>query len=190
VYSLLFTIVLCESAFFPAAPFLPGDGLLFAVGLLAADGAVHVGLSIGIMILGGVLGNWIAYRLGKWMGPAIFDKVRWLNRDHYQQAHEFYVKHGNVALIFSRFIPLVRSLVPFVAGIAQMPPKSFRTFNILGVCIWVSLVVLIGYYLGHLPYVKGHFTLFVLGFSCIGILSVGVLGIRQTIKKTKNQKAD
>lgn len=186
-YSIFFGIVFSESAFFPAAPFLPGDGLLFAVGVLAADGAVQLTIAIPVLICGGVVGNWLAYKLGTWLGPAIFDRFRWLNRhrNYYQKAHEFYQRHGYMALLFSRFIPIIRAMVPFVAGIALMNDKDFMKYNIISVSIWVILITIAAFYLGHLPFIKHHFTWVVLGFAGLGLLSILIFGLAKLAKSTR-----
>lgn len=182
-YAIFLGIVFTESAFFPMAPFLPGDGLLFAVGVLAASGAVHVWIAIFILIVGGILGNWVAYQLGRWLGPAIFDRFSWLNRNHYQQAHEFYQRYGSKTLVFSRFVPVIRALVPFVAGIAGMSQKTFTKYNIIGVVIWVLLIVLTAYHLGHIPFIKNHFIWVVFGLAGMGLIPMILVGIRKMLHK-------
>lgn len=183
-YALLFAIVLLESAFFPAAPFLPGDGLLFAAGVLAASGALHLGIAVPVLIAGGVLGNWIAYRVGKGIELTLFERSRWFNRNHYEQANAFYQSHGDKALFLSRFIPVVRSLVPLVAGVARMDFRSFMKFNVLSVILWVLSIVLITYYLGHLPVVQQHFTWIVFGMAALGVLSMVIAGIRWAVGRS------
>lgn len=182
-YVLFFGIVFSESAFFPVAPFLPGDGLLFAIGVLAASGAVHLGLSILVLILGGVLGNLAAYKFGQWMGPTLFDRIRWLNQNHYKQANEFYQRHGYKAMLLSRFVPVVRALVPLIAGITLMNYRDFLKYNFLSVCVWVLLIVPLAYYIGHLPFIKNQFTWIVLGFALLSSSSVLFAGAREIIKK-------
>lgn len=183
-YVLLFAIVFLESAFFPAAPFLPGDGLLFAAGVLAATGALHLGLSVLVLTIGGVLGNWVAYQVGKGVGMTLFERSRWLNRNHYEQANAFYQRHGDKALFLSRFIPVVRSLVPLIAGVARMDFRSFMKFNVLSVILWVLSIVLVTYSLGHLPVVQQHFTWIVFGMAGLGGLSMVIAGIRWAVRRS------
>ena len=184
-YVIFFVIVFSESAFFPTAIFLPGDGLLFAAGVLAADGAVHIGVSLIVLITAGVAGNWIAYKLGRWLGPAIFDRFPRLNRNHYQQAHLFYQRYGNKALIFSRFLPVVRALVPFVAGIALMNHRDFMKYNAISVALWVFLIVLVAFYLGHLPYIRQHFIWVIFGMAGISFLPLLIVGVRNVMQQRK-----
>lgn len=180
-YGVFFAIVFSESAFFPLAPFLPGDGLLFAVGVLASAGAVNVWIAIIVLIIGGILGNMVASQLGAWLGPTIFDRIRWLNRSHYQKAHEFYRRHGNKAFFFSRFVPVVRALVPFVAGIAKMDKKQFTKYNILSVAAWVLLIVLVAHQMGHIPFIKNHFTWVIFGLAGLSIVPAIWLGLKKWI---------
>jgi len=178
-YGVFFAIVFSESAFFPVAPFLPGDGLLFAVGVLASTGAVNVWIAIIVLMVGGVLGNIVARQLGSWLGSSIFDWIRWLNRSHYQKAHEFYQQHGNKAFFFSRFVPVVRALFPFVAGIAKMDKKQFTKYNVLSVAAWVLLIVLVAHQLGHIPFIKNHFTWVIFGLAGLSIVSAIWLGLQK-----------
>lgn len=177
-YCLFFVVVFTESAFFPAAPFLPGDGLLFAVGVVAADGGVNLWLSLFILAAGGILGNMTAYRLGLNVGETIFERISWIKRDHYLRAHQFYQKYGKSALILSRFIPVIRALMPFLAGIVVMNRRDFALYNILSVALWVSLIVLVAYALGHLPAVQQHFLWVVMAMAGLSFLPVVIVGVR------------
>lgn len=182
-YLVFFVIIFSESAFFPLAPVLPGDGFLFAVGVLASSGAVHLWAAIPILIVGGTLGNWIAYELGLKFGPTLFQRIKWLKSGHYQKAHQFYQKYGTRALFYSRFIPVVRALVPLVAGMAKMERKSFSKYNIFSVSFWVFLIVLSAYFLGHLPWIQKHFLWVVMGMACLSIVPATIVGLRHMVKK-------
>ena len=186
-YVMLFIIIFLESAFFPASPFLPGDGLLFAVGVLAASGAIHLILSILVLVIGGVLGNSVAYRAGIGMGNALFDRSRWLNRNHFVKANALYQQYGGKAMLLSRFIPVVRSLVPLLAGVAKMDSIKFMKFNALSVVLWVLSLVLLTYYAGHIPMVRRNFGWVILGLTGIGFLSMVATSIRWAIHHAKKK---
>ena len=181
-YLLLFIIIFMESAFFPIAPFLPGEGLLFSVGMLAANGIINIWLSIILMIVGGVLGNWLAYLLGQWSGQWLFERSKF-NRKHIQQAHQFYEQYGNMAILLSRFIPIVRSIVPFIAGVAKMNPGRFWKNNLLSIILWVISITLIAFYLGHLPFIKHHFIWVIIGTVGFSLIPVVIAGICHQFKR-------
>ncbi|GGG49462.1 DedA family protein [Bizionia arctica] len=142
VYVVFFVIVFVETAFFPAAPVLPGDGLLFFVGVMATSGSVNF-WSAGIaMIFGGVLGNLMAYQIGKWLAPKDGKPIKWVKQTTYNDAQKFYDKYGVKALFYSRFIPLIRSIVPLIAGVAVMDYKTFSKYSIFSVIIWVFAIMI------------------------------------------------
>jgi membrane-associated protein len=159
-YGLLFTIVFCETGLV-VTPFLPGDSLLFAVGALAAaDGSpISLALAIGLLIVAAILGDAVNYAAGKRIGPAIFrrEDSRWLNRKHLDEAQRFYEKYGAKTIVIARFIPIVRTFAPFVAGIGKMSYRRFATYNVAGGVSWVLLFTLAGYFFGDLPWVKNNF---------------------------------
>jgi membrane-associated protein len=175
-YGLLAAVLYTETAFFPLAPFFPGDGLLFAVGVLSAGGLLHpIGVSA-LLIMAATLGAWTGYRLGWWTGPALFDRFSWLDRRGYVRAHAFYRKYGATALIISRFLPIVKALVPFVAGVAKMDPPRFGRYNVLSAFIWVVSLVSLGYFLGNVPLIRDHTSLLVLGLAAVFVGSLLVAG--------------
>lgn len=182
-YFLFLALIFGESAFFPLAPFLPGDGLLFGVGVMAANGLISLPLAIPVLIIGGMLGNWVAWQLGSRFGVLLFERFSWLNRKHFEQAHEFYQKYGSKAFLFSRFVPVVRALVPFVAGVAKMNPLDFKKNNLLSVSVWVCSITLIAYFLGHIPFVKHHFTWIIFGAFALGFTLMVIVAIRHLIVK-------
>lgn len=182
-YLLIFSFVYTESAFFPLAPFLPGDGLLFSIGVLGTGSFLHLWFAIPILIIAGILGTRTAFLLGRRTGSLLFKKISRLNQEHVDQAHAFYKKHGGMAFFLSRFIPVLRALVPLVAGIANMDNRQSWKYNIGSVSLWVLLITFMGYELGHLPLIKHYFGLIVLGASAMGLISLLLLGIRQQLKK-------
>lgn len=159
-YGLLFTIVFCETGLV-VTPFLPGDSLLFAVGALAAaDGSpISLGLAVGLLMVAAVAGDAVNYAVGKRLGPAIFrrEDSRWLNRRHLVKTQQFYEKYGAKTIVIARFVPIIRTFAPFVAGIGKMSYRRFAVYNIAGGVAWVLLFTLAGYFFGNFPLVKNNF---------------------------------
>ncbi|HXU33917.1 MAG TPA: DedA family protein [Thermoanaerobaculia bacterium] len=159
-YGLLFAIVFCETGLV-VTPFLPGDSLLFAVGALAASegSPISLGLAVGLLMVAAVAGDAVNYAVGKRLGPAVFrrDDSRWLKRKHLDHAQAFYEKYGAKTIVIARFIPIVRTFAPFVAGIGKMSYRRFAVYNVAGGVAWVLLFTLAGYFFGDLPWVKSNF---------------------------------
>ncbi|MBQ7456159.1 MAG: VTT domain-containing protein [Desulfovibrio sp.] len=167
VYALLFCIVFCETGLV-ITPFLPGDSLLFAAGVASASGGLSYGACMGVLLCAGILGDGVNYLIGRKIGPAIFEReTRWIKKRYLLQAQAFYERHGGKAIFLARFIPIVRTFAPFVAGIAKMQPRYFYCFNCLGCITWVCGLVSVGYFFGNLPWVRDHFSVIV--FVIIGI---------------------
>jgi membrane-associated protein len=184
VYALLFAIVFAETGLV-VTPFLPGDSLLFATGALCATGALRTPLALGLLVLAAFAGNAVNYSVGRVIGPRVFSATdrsgvlrRLLNRDHLQRAHEFFIDYGGRAVILGRFMPVVRTFVPFVAGAAQMPARSFAWNNALGAAGWVSLCLGCGLLFGNVPVVKQNFSLVVLGIVAVSMMPMLVEYLR------------
>jgi membrane-associated protein len=180
VYALLFLIVFCETGLV-ITPFLPGDSLLFAAGAIAAgsDGRLNVWAIFGLLVTAAVLGDAVNYSVGHFVGPRIFraeDRAslwhRLLNRNHLMEAHAFFQRHGGKAVILGRFVPIVRTFVPFVAGCGSMSYPQFALFNVTGALIWVGLCVGGGYFLGSRQVVKDNFELVVIAIVLISLLPI------------------
>lgn len=171
VYVLLFLIVFCETGLV-VTPFLPGDSLLFATGALAAQGLMDLATLIIILFVAAVLGDTVNYSIGKWVGPKVFhaEKSRFLRKDYLLKAHNFYERYGVRAIILARFVPIVRTFAPFVAGIAKMNYRSFAICNVLGAALWVGLFVGGGYLFGNLPFVRTNMKLVILGIIVVSVL--------------------
>ena len=155
VYALLFVIVFCETGLV-VTPFLPGDSLLFVVGTLAAAGAMDIALVMALLVAAALSGDNVNYWIGRWAGPKVFraEDSRWFSRRHLERTHAFYGRHGGKAIIIARFVPIVRTYVPFVAGIGAMPYARFLAFSIAGALAWVVSLCLAGYWFGNIPAVK------------------------------------
>lgn len=160
LYLVLFVVVFCETGLV-VTPFLPGDSLLFACGALAATAGSPLDLWVLVPLLwvAAVLGDFCNYEIGKWFGPKVFTRKnsRLLNIDHLNKAHAFYEKYGGKTIILARFIPIIRTFAPFVAGIGKMTYFHFASFNVVGAALWVALFVFGGYFFADLPMVQKHF---------------------------------
>lgn len=171
LYIVIFALVFCETGLF-FTPFLPGDSLIFAVGALCASGAMNVWFSILLFITAGVIGDTSNYHIGKMLGPRIFrnEKVRFLNRNYLERAHAFYEKHGGKTVVLGHFFPIIRTFVPFVAGMGSMTYRRFLGSNVLGVSLWVALFFNLGYWIGTSPWVQEHFgfvEIMIIAISCV-----------------------
>jgi len=157
VYALLFVIVFCETGLV-VTPFLPGDSLLFVVGTLAAAGGMDIALVMALLVAAALSGDNVNYWIGRWAGPKVFraEDSRWFSRRHLERTHAFYGRHGGKAIIIARFVPIVRTYVPFVAGIGAMPYARFLAFSVAGALAWVVSLCLAGYWFGNIPAVKDN----------------------------------
>jgi membrane-associated protein len=184
IYGILFAIIFAETGFV-VTPFLPGDSLLFAAGALAAidsSGTLRLLPLILILVIAAVSGNTVNYAVGRIVGPRAFSgKSRLLSIKHLERTEEFFRRHGAMAIVLSRFAPIVRTFAPFVAGVGRMHPGRFQFFNIAGGVAWVVLFVVGGYLFGNLPWVKQHF-----GFVTLAIIVVSVVPIVLTILRERS----
>ena len=185
VYALLFAIIFAETGLV-ILPFLPGDSLLFTVGALAAPGEsrgpiLNLWWSLGLLTFAAIIGDAVNYHIGKWIGPRVFKSEpgqgssrleRMLNRRHLQKAHDFFEKYGGKAVILGRFVPIVRTFVPFVAGAGAMTYPKFVLYNIVGAFIWVWVCVGAGWFFGNIPWVRRNFEAVVIGIIVVSVLPV------------------
>jgi membrane-associated protein len=173
IYVLLFAIIFCETGLV-VTPFLPGDSLLFAIGALSAgpDAALDLSLLMVLLTLAGILGDAANYAMGRLVGPKVFRSETSLlfNRKHLVRTQEFYERYGGKTIIIARFIPIIRTFAPFVAGIGKMRYPRFALFNVIGGAAWVCLMLLAGYYFGNLPTVRKNFHLVILAIIFVSIL--------------------
>lgn len=185
VYLVLFLIVFAETGFV-VMPFLPGDSLLFIAGAFGASGHIDPVVLAVLLVIAAVTGNTLNYVIGRAIGPKVFStNLRFLDRDALMRTHAFYEKHGGKTIVMSRFIPLVRTFAPFVAGVAEMSVARFQLFNITGGLLWVVSLVAAGYFFGNIPMVKEHLNLIVLIGLGAAILPLILAGIWKIIKKKK-----
>ena len=188
-YLILFVIIFAETGFV-VTPFLPGDSMLFAVGALIAKG--NTGLDIWIMFfiltIAAILGNSLNYRLGSYFGIKVFKEGnKILKLEYYNKSHEFFEKHGGKAIIFSRFLPIFRTIAPFVAGVAKMPFGKFTYFNVVGGIAWIASLLFAGFLLGQIPIVKNNFSLVVLFIAVFTFAPVIFAGIKSMIKPKEDK---
>jgi membrane-associated protein len=170
VYALLFTIVFAETGFV-VTPFLPGDSLLFATGALCATGALSTPAMLGLLVFAAFFGNTVNYAVGRFIGPRVFQSShRLLNKEYLDRAHAFFEQYGGKAIILGRFVPIVRTFVPFVAGAAQMTPAAFVFYNVVGAAAWVGLCLGAGFIFGNVPIVKDNFSLVTIGIVVVSVL--------------------
>ena len=180
IYGLLFLIVFAETGLV-VTPFLPGDSLLFAAGAIAAMGALNPHLMVGLLIIAAILGDTVNYWIGYLIGPKVFTKPKSLfwNPEHLQRTHRFYEKYGGKTIILARFVPIIRTFAPFVAGIGCMTYSRFIVYNVIGGMAWVLLLTYGGYFFGNLPLVRQHFSLVILAIIILSILPIVVEFIKQ-----------
>ncbi|WP_156414193.1 VTT domain-containing protein [Bordetella sp. N] len=189
VYLVLFLIVFAETGFV-VMPFLPGDSLLFIAGAFGASGHIDPVVLAVLLVIAAVTGNTLNYVIGRAIGPKVFStNLRFLDRDALMRTHAFYEKHGGKTIVMSRFIPLVRTFAPFVAGVAEMSVARFQLFNITGGLLWVVSLVAAGYFFGNIPMVKEHLNLIVLIGLGAAIAPLILAGIWKIIKKKKKTSA-
>jgi membrane-associated protein len=200
VYALLFLIIFAETGLV-ITPFLPGDSLLFAVGALAAGDKLDIRVAAPLLAVAAIAGDAVNYSVGHFVGPRVFtadDRTsfwhRLLNRNHLMKAHAFFERHGGKAIVLGRFVPIVRTFVPFVAGCGSMSYPRFATYNVAGGLLWVGLCVGAGYGFGSMPIVKQNFELVVVGIVCISMLPIAwgylINRMSRTPATTANGKAD
>ena len=175
IYAILFAIIFSETGFV-ITPFLPGDSLLFVAGAIAATGELNVHVLFVLLTAAAFLGNTVNYSIGRWLGKHFFTDrgSRFLNPKHLDKAHAFYERHGGKAVVLSRFLPIVRTYVPFVAGMALMQPREYLTYNAVGGIAWVGSLTYAGYFFGNIPWIRGNLTAIIVGIVVLSLVPLAI----------------
>ncbi|WP_335945941.1 DedA family protein [Pseudomonas sp. G166] len=186
VYAILFLVIFCETGLV-VTPFLPGDSLLFIAGAVAAGGAMDPLLLAGLLMLAAILGDSTNYLIGRTAGEKLFSNPnsKIFRRDYLQQTHDFYDKHGGKTVTLARFLPIIRTFAPFVAGVGKMNYLRFLGFSVLGTVLWVGGLVTLGYFFGNVPFIKQNLSLLVVGIILLSLLPM----IISLVRSKMNQRA-
>lgn len=191
-YLILFAIIFMETGLV-ITPFLPGDSLLFAAGTFASPAlgsALNIVILWVLLVFAAVLGDTVNYWIGHFIGPRAFSgEIRFLKKEYLDRTHEFYEKHGGKTIILARFIPIVRTFAPFVAGVGEMSYGRFFSYNVIGGILWVSIFTLGGYFFGALPFVKDNFTIVVMVIILISVLPAVFEVVKERTRKTSEAEA-
>ena len=180
IYALLFAIIFAETGLV-VTPFLPGDSILFVAGAVVASAGLNVHLLVGLLILAAVLGDSVNYAVGHYIGPRVFHKPdsRWFKQEHLRRTQAFYDKYGGVTIIIGRFVPIIRTFAPFLAGVAGMSYRRFFAFNVIGGIVWVASLVYAGHAFGNIPVVKDNLTLIVVGIVVVSLIPVAMTFLKE-----------
>jgi membrane-associated protein len=185
IYAILFVIIFCETGLV-VTPFLPGDSLLFAAGAFAATGSLNLWLVLGLLFIAAVLGDAVNYSIGHWLGPrALSGKYWFLKKEYLDRTHAFFERYGAKTIVLARFVPIVRTFAPFLAGVGRMSYLQFARYNILGAVLWVGSCTLAGYLFGNIPIVKDNFTLVILGIVFVSVLPMAFEFVRNRRKSSR-----
>jgi len=185
IYALLFLIIFLETGVV-VTPFLPGDSLLFAVGALAAAGVIDVVGILSLLTAAAIIGDNTNYFIGRAVGPRVFtEHSKWLKREHLLRTQRFYEVHGGKTVIMARFVPIVRTFAPFLAGVAGMSYRRFLSYNLAGGCLWIGLLVYAGYLFGNIPWVKDNLSLIVVAIVVVSLIPA----ITTFVKEHRGAKA-
>jgi membrane-associated protein len=178
--ALLFAVIFCETGLV-IIPFLPGDSLIFAAGAFAAKGDLNIIVLYFGLCIAAIFGNIVNYQIGRLVGPKVFEmeKIWFLKKEYLVKTQKFYDKHGGITIIITRFMPIIRTFAPFIAGVSEMSYKKFLTYNIIGGITWVSLFIFGGYAFGNIDLVKKNFSLVIYGILFISVLPAAIGFIKQ-----------
>ncbi len=191
IYVIVFIVIFCETGLV-VTPFLPGDSLLFILGTFAATGNLDLYLILGLATVAAILGDSINYHIGKMIGPKIFhsESAKILNKKHLTATQEFYKRYGSKTIVIARFMPIIRTFAPFVAGIGRMKYQEFFLWNVVGAIAWVFSFVIAGYFFGNIPLVKENLSLFILGIIFLSVLPAGIEYLRNRKKSHTIQQSN
>lgn len=189
-YAILFMIIFLETGLV-LMPFLPGDSLLFAAGTIAAMGALNIYLLLILLVAAAIIGDTVNYWVGHYIGPKVFRRnYRFLNKEYLERTHKFFEKHGGKTIIIARFLPIIRTFAPFLAGVGRMSYLKFLAYNVIGGVVWVALFLFAGFFFGNIPFIKENFTLVILAIIIISLIPACLEFIRHlsSKKKSRNRK--
>lgn len=189
-YAILFLIVFAETGFV-VTPFLPGDSLIFAAAAFAAKGVLDPWIIFLVIATAGVIGDGVNYAIGNYIGPRVFSEdVRFLKREYLDRGHEFFERHGGKAIFLARFMPIVRTFVPFVAGASSMTYRHFAVYNVVGAITWVGLFDLLGYFFGNIPAVEENFSIVIFAIIIISVMPPFIEYFREKRKSRQKETAE
>jgi membrane-associated protein len=171
IYAILFLIIFAETGLV-VFPFLPGDSILFIAGTVVATADLNVHLLVLVLVAAAILGDSVNYSVGHYIGPRVYDRPdsRWFRKAHLRRTQAFYDKYGGVTIIIGRFVPIIRTFAPFLAGVAGMPYRRFLSFNVVGAVAWIASLVYAGYLFGNIPWVKGNLSFIVVGIVIVSLI--------------------
>jgi membrane-associated protein len=191
VYAILFAIIFAETGFV-ITPFLPGDSILFVAGAATASSSLSVHILVVVLIAAAILGDSTNYAIGRFVGPKVFAHAgqkgiwRLVRKSHLERTHDFFEKYGAVAIIIGRFVPIVRTFAPFLAGVGEMSYPKFLSYNIIGGIVWITLLVYAGHLFGNIPWVKVHFHWVVIGIIVVSVMPMVVEYLKARYRARKN----
>ena len=171
IYALLFVVIFAETGLV-VFPFLPGDSILFIAGTVVATAGLDVHLLVGLLIVAAVLGDSLNYAIGHYIGPKVYERPdsRWFKQAHLRRTQQFYDRYGGVTIIIGRFVPIIRTFAPFLAGVAGMTYRKFIAFNVVGGILWITSLVYAGYLFGNIPWVKDNLSLIVIAIVVVSVI--------------------
>jgi membrane-associated protein len=171
IYAILFLIIFAETGLV-VFPFLPGDSILFIAGTVVATADLNVHVLVVVLAAAAILGDSLNYAIGNYIGPRVYDRPdsRWFRKEHLRRTHDFYDRYGGVTIIIGRFVPIIRTFAPFLAGVAGMSYRRFLAFNIIGAVAWITLLVYLGYLFGNIPWVKQNLSFLVVGIVIVSLI--------------------
>lgn len=189
-YAILFLVIFMETGFV-VTPFLPGDSLLFAAGAFAALGSLNVFLLAGLLILAAVAGDTLNYWIGHKLGDKVYtSEIKWIKKEYIDRTQAFYKKHGGKTIFLARFVPIIRTFAPFVAGVGKMPYGYFISFNFVGGITWVMLFTFAGFFFGNIPFINHNFSLVIMAIILISIIPMLIEGLKSYREKRHTKESD
>lgn len=180
LYALLFLVIFAETGLV-VFPFLPGDSILFISGTVVATSGLDIHVLVALLVVAAILGDSVNYATGHYIGPRVFDRPdsRWIKQAHLRRTQDFYDRYGGVTIIIGRFVPIIRTFAPFLAGVAGMSYRKFLSFNVIGACAWILSLVYAGYLFGNIPWVKNNLSLIVIGIVVVSLIPAASTFLRE-----------